>query len=288
MADKLDETIDNAMPDKPATTPASEPAAAKKPESPAVAPPADDDDDLEDKPAATAKPAAAEVPSPAADAKPEPFGPHEQKFADRLMEHLEQNHPAIKHLCGEHKKYMDSQAAMAQPKPAAASATNGNMPGDKKKPKDDDKPKPKFSARIDMSQTAEERLNYAETRLAKLEEENAILYANEALDALERQGKVIKDKPREVAKLVAMSTLEERQAHLADIKLNYADAERSPARRSSWLPVADGHPEGAKTPAEAKPVETSEILAYAMEHSIDISTEAGIEKAVTAMRKQSA
>lgn len=267
MADENEKTPAKTDSEKPGDKPATKPADA-------------DDDELDDET------------SPAAD-EPEPFGEHEQRFASRMLAHYGCTPEALKHLGGEHKKYMETQAAMAQPepKPGAASPTSGNLPGDKKKPKDDDKEddtsKPKFSARIDMSQTAEERLNYAETRLAKLEEENAILYANEAIDALERQGKVIKDKPREVAKLVAMKTLEERQAHLNDIKLNYADAERSPARRSSWLQVDDGHPEGAKNAdKEVAPISTADMLAYAEEHKIDMSTEAGVEKVAKALRNK--
>lgn len=303
MADKPEEKEDKKPAEKPA--PAPKPAAKPAPDKDGDGVPDEIDDDKDGDGIPNEQDADADgngvadanegEQSPAA--KPQPFAPHEIAFADRMMAHLEQNHPAIKHLVGEYKKYSDTQAAMAQPaaKPAAAGATNGNLPGDKKKkPADDDgERKPKFSARIDMADTTttpnpeieqlKAQLAESNKRTAALEEANAILYANEALDTLERQGKVIKDRPKEIAKLVKMSTLEERQAHLQDIKINYADAERSPARLASWLPIDDGHVEGAEETEAVRVPETAEMLRYAEEHKIDMGTEAGVAQVMKAL-----
>ena len=311
--DMPDETIDNAFPEN---KPNPDPPAPKAPagEKAALKPGAtlrteeepnntgEKTNDAGEKPQDDAVADGADKPenegerSPAAG--PEAFQPHEIAFADRLMAHLEQNHPAIKHLCGEHKKYMDTQAAMAQPPApmAAPSATDGytTANGEPKKPKSDDgepKKQPKFTARIDMSD--QERIDYAETkakleasdaRIAALEHENAVLYATEAIDDLVLKGKVIKDKPKEIAKLVAMTTLAERQERLEEIKLNYADAERSPARTGgSWIRTDDGHVEGAVTPEPVEAPEAVEIMRYGEENNIDISTDAGIAKATKAL-----
>ena len=236
-----------------------------------------------DKPAddpETPKPAptAADAVSPAT---PQPFQPHEVAFADRLMSHLEANHPAIKYLCGEHKKYMDTQAAMAAP-----SATSGNLPTQVEDPK-----KKKPEERTDMSET--ERLEIEQlkrdraadlARIAKLEEDNAILYATEAISTLEGEGILFKDKDKEIKKLVGMKTLEERQERLTEIRQNYAHAERSPARRQSWLPIDPGHVEGGDD--EVAEPEAAEILAYAEEHKIDASTDAGMKQIVKALTKK--
>lgn len=275
------------------------------PATPAKAAPPEDDDDDEDDDGEDEDHNAK---------KPKPFEPHEQKFAERLMSHLEKTHPAIKYLCGEHTKYMSTQTAMAKPKasmPGAASATSGYTPksGGNDKSKSKKKPNPEKHVSIHMSTDIaaddKERIDYAEMqkeiaelkaaraadqeRVAKLEEENAILYATEAIDTLEKQGKVIKDKPKEIAKLVKMKTLEERQEYLKDIRVNYADAERSPARgRSSWLPIDDGntHVEGAEREEIVKMPSTQEILQYAEENKIDASTEEGMRQVVLALTKQ--
>lgn len=241
--------------------------------------------------------------SPAA--KPQPFQPHEVEFANRLMTHYEANHPAIKHLCGEHKKYMDTQAAMAQPAPkpapTAPGATNGFPPANgtngKKKSKEgddaDDPKKSKSLAGVNIHMADTERINYAEVEtlrkeVADLKEHNAILYATEAVAGLEAMGKVIKDKPKEIAKLVALPTLEARQERLAEIKLNYADAERSPARHQSWLPVDNSHVEGATREEDVRIPSALEIIRYGQEHKVDTSTEDGLRQAMIALTKTKA
>lgn len=273
----------------------------------------DEDDETEKKPMNAGSKATQDTKSESC----KPFEPHEQKFAERLMSHLEKSHPAIKYLCGEHTKYMSTQAAMAQPKasmPGAASATSGYTPksgGNDKSKSKSKKPSHEKHVSIHMSAETEvidaadkERIDYAEmqkefaelkaardadiARIAKLEEENAILYATEAIDTLEKQGKVIKDKPKEIAKLVKMKTLEERQEHLKDIRINYADAERSPARGRSWLPIDDGreHVEGAVQEETIKMPSAGEILQYAEDNKIDASTEDGMRQIVLALTKK--
>lgn len=211
--------------------------------------------------------------------KPSPFQPHEIAFADRLMAHLEQNHPAIKHLCGEHKKHVETQAAMAAPKQPTAPTAPGTPPETPKK-------KPDAPERIDMSQTAEERINYAEERIAKLEEENAILYATEAITTLEREGIQFKNRDKEITKLVKMKTAEERQEYISDIRLNYARTERSPAQRGGFLPLDTGHVEGG-TEGIIEP-SAADVISYAEEHNIDASTEAGMQKIIAGLMKKSA
>lgn len=215
-------------------------------------------------------------------AAPPPFQPHEIAFADRMMRHLEENHPAIKYLCGEHKKYMDSQAAMSQPSPAAPTApsgTNGYLPGDTTK-------KPQPGERTDMA--SKERLDYAEmqNRIAALENENAVMYAREAIHSLQKQGKRIKDPQGEINTLVALPTMEARQNYLKHIQINYADEERSPARLQSWLPVEADHVEGAELQEVVAEPSTTEILRYAQDNNIDISDDAGLRQAMTGLMKK--
>lgn len=295
-------------------------APAKAKPAPAPARPApvdgqiDDDEDLGDEDQdQDAGQAPAGEQSPATPAQP--FAPHEVMFANRLIAHLEQTHPAFKYLCTEHTKYAQSQAALAAPQGtppaggmAAPSGTNGFLPGSGGAGGKDPKKKPKPDERFDMSDTADQdRIDYAETkaklatleaelaavkaahaadqgRIATLETENATLYAEEAIGQLELQGKVIKDKPGEVKKLVALKTMPEREARLAEIKLNYADAERSPARRPGWLPVDAGHPEGADSKDAARAPAAGELLRYAEEHQLDLATDAGMRQALAGLR----
>ncbi len=111
-------------------------------------------------------------------------------------------------------------------------------------------------------------LERAEGRIADLEKDVIIDYAEKAIANLEAQGKVIKDKPKEIKKLVALKTRAEREARLEDIRLNYADDKRR--TETAWL-------EAIKMP------DAAEILRYGEEHSIDISTDAGLKKCVLAM-----
>lgn len=230
----------------------------------------------------------------------EPLQEHEIKFCNRMMRYMEEQHPAFKYLCGEHKKYMDTQAAMAQPGMTAPGATNGSPTQGGNAEGGDDPKKPKPDERLDMSQTTDQdRIDYAETkakldklekksiddeaRILALETENATLYAERAIDGLIREGKVIKSRDAEIKKLVGMKP-EERKAHLDNIKLNYADAERSPARGSGFLPVDAGHAEGGDD--EASMPSASELVRYAEENKVDISTDAGLKQAMAALTKK--
>ena len=211
----------------------------------------------------------------------EPLNEFETKFSDRLMKHLEQNHPAIKYMCGEYKKYMDTQGAMAAP-----AATNGYLPEQV-----NGKKKPGETTNMARSETPTNyALEQANHRIAALELESATLYATQAVDQLIAMGKVIKDKPKEIKRLVALPTLEARRERIEDIRINYADAERSPASYPGWINTGDirAHVEGATTPEETRIPSPSELVRYGEENKVDITTDAGLSKAMKALAAKEA
>lgn len=241
----------------------------------------------------------AKKPDPAADAKPEPaadtedespdadaddadeeFGPHEQKFAGRLMKHLEATHPAIKYMCGEYKKYADSQAAMVAP-----SATDGTPPiGQPKKP-ETPTPEEERIAMADTTTTPTPELTALHKRIADLEHDKAVLYAEQETTKLVQMGVKIADQKKFQARLVA-GTPEQRLELITDARVNYAREDRAPVS-GDFLPLnadANSTVEGPqRTVDDLTPAEVSEIIAYAEAEGIDASKDAGWKKAMTAV-----
>lgn len=113
-----------------------------------------------------------------------------------------------------------------------------------------------------------DRLN---ARLAELEQSNILTYAETAISNLEKQGKIIRDKRKEIKQLAALKTRAEREAYVESIRLNYAD------RDGPRLQADDGEPYDPPVPSAL------EILRYGEENNIDVSTDAGLRKAVAAM-----
>jgi hypothetical protein len=198
----------------------------------------------EDKPEAKPAEPAQEKPNTSTEMATElaPLEPHERHFADRLMKHYSETHPAMKHLCKQYAEYA-----------SAAGAMNGTLPTNKPSPaapigaeagtqKITDQPK-KLEDEVQMMD--EELTKQYEDRIFRMETENARLYADKQYDEMRRvpikTSALTKFKERLVKiRTEPGKTHEEREAnckeYIDEVRNNYARDQRAPVGRD-FLPI---------------------------------------------------
>jgi hypothetical protein len=161
---------------------------------------------------------------------------------------------------------------------AAPSATGGHMPGE---------PGTKKIEESEMTDSEKKKYADMERRVQELENENAIVYAEEAIASLQREGVKITDRAKEVQRLAALPTKDAKLERIADIRTNYAREERSPAHFGRLIPTGTPteHIEGA-TESEVFVPSAAEMVRYAEENKIDMDTDSGLLQVIEGLRKK--
>lgn len=219
---------------------------------------------------------------------------HDAAMADKHMKHYVENHPMMKYLHDQHKKYMETAGSMAMP-----SATNGGPA----KPLGAEKGTP--TTRPDQPDKHEgymdtEQVKLYEDRIAKLEHESATRYAeneyNRVVNLGIKKATLGKFKERLVAIYKGAKDDTARDAlckeFLDEVVQNYAREPRAPVSNGFITrPAAQAEGTGVKNYAEEAGLtgadqedlvaNTAAITQYAAANKIDIvNDQNGWDKAV--------
>lgn len=281
MADKTD--------DKPATKPPEPAGAAETPD------PKSSEPTVEGTKPAGAQNAVEAAPSAVGELHP--LEPHESHFANRLMKHYEENHPAIKHLSAEYKKYADSQAAMAPASPTSGrnpatpvGAENGSASAGTKTEA------PKKLEEDELMQDEEQARQYEE-RIAALESDRARMYAEGQVQTLRTKHRIKINDPKKLTERLIAARLKSEEACkevLDDVINNYARETRAPVN-PNFLPIHQDRqeegPAGTKddldfSDPETAPMLTDAITRYAEANKIDLAEDDGWERAKEGFAKK--
>lgn len=225
-----------------------------------------------------------------------PLEPHERHFADRVMKHYAENCAPMKYLHEQHKKYADSQAAMATASPNSGRTPATPIGGEAGTPAS----KPEGTSEDYMD--SELQRQYEENQKFLLEE-NAKLYAEQEFQKMLQLGvkkSTLANFKDRIVKIRVnaqdnKSRDEQTKEYLDEVKNNYARESRPPVSRD-FLPIR--HDEPADAPRDTDDIQindpetVSAITRYAEDNKIDIvNSSDGWQKAVNgyaAMKKKTA